>query len=69
MEEDHLFKEEMQRYDYLADEEDSYEVHRGTDDVNTEKDGPVNENTLDDLFVIEKRTMVNTDRKAKDKNL
>ena len=41
MEEDHLIEEEMQQYDsYLADEKYSYKVHRGADDVNTEKEGP-----------------------------
>ena len=51
-EEDCLIEEEMDRNDnYVPHEEDSY---REIDDVHTDKDGPVNEDTSDDVVIKEK---------------
>ena len=51
-EEDRLIEEEMDRCDnYVPHEEDFY---RETDDVYTDKDRPVNEETSDDVVMKEK---------------
>ena len=65
LEEDHLIEEEMDRYDnYVPHEEDSY---RETDDVHTDKDGPVNEETSDDIVAIEEETQSNSKHQQKRK--
>ena len=65
LEEDRLIEEEMDRYDdYVPHEEDSY---RDTDDVHTDKDGPVNEETSDDIVAIEEETQSNSKHQQKRK--
>ena len=56
----------MNRYDnYVPYEEDSY---RETDDVHTDKDGQVNEETSDDV-VIEEEIQSNSNKRGKSKSL
>ena len=65
LEEDCLIEEEMDRYDnYVPHEEDSY---KETDDVHTDKDGPVNEETLDDIVAIEEKIQSNSKHQQKRK--
>ena len=55
----------MDQHDnYLAHQEDSY---RETDDVYTEKDGPVNEEISDDIAVIEEKIQNNSKHQKKSK--
>ena len=65
LEEDRLIEEEMDRYDdYVPHEEDYY---RDTDDVQTDKDGPVNEETSDDIVAVEEETQSNSKHQQKRK--
>ena len=65
LKEDRLIEEEMDQYDnHVPHEEDSY---REIDDVHTDKDGPVNEETADDIVAIEEKKQSNSKHQQKRK--